>query len=100
MLRYSEKNNEKNKKIVDISEAKNHELQTFDTYNEFGLEQVLNILDKNLKEIIVMYYYDDISVQDISKIIDIPQGTVKSRLARARSKLYEILSKEGDYNVR
>lgn len=96
----AKKNNEKNKKIVDISEAKNHELQTFDTYNEFGLEQVLNILDKNLKEIIVMYYYDDISVQDISKIIDIPQGTVKSRLSRARSKLYEILSKEGDYNVR
>ena len=96
----AKKNNEKSKKIIDISEAKDHELQTFDTYSEFGLERVLNVLDKDLKEVTVMYYYDDISVQDISKILDIPQGTVKSRLARARNKLYEILSKEGDYNVR
>lgn len=96
----AKKNNEKNRKIIDISEAKDYELQTYDNYNEFELDKILNKLDADLKEITVMFYYDDISVKDISEILDIPQGTVKSRLARARLKIYEILSKEGDYNAR
>ena len=96
----AKKNNEKNRKIIDISEAKDYELQAYDDYNEFELDKILNKLDADLKEITVMFYYDDISVKDISEILDIPQGTVKSRLARARLKIYEILSKEGDYNAR
>lgn len=96
----AKKNNEKNKKIINISEAKDYELQTYDDYNEFELDKILNKLDADLKEITVMFYYDDISVKDISKVLDIPQGTVKSRLARARIKIYEFLSKEGDCNVR
>ena len=41
-----------------------------------------------------MYYYNQFSVKEISKIMDIPSGTVKSKLSRARTKLYEILKRE------
>ena len=34
------------------------------------------------------------SVSDISEVINIPKGTVKSRIFRAREKLHQILDKE------
>ena len=42
----------------------------------------------------ILYYYDDYSVNEISEIVDIPIGTVKSRLSRAREILKNKLGKE------
>ena len=57
------------------------------------------IIDKELKEIVVLYYYDDFSVADIANVLEIPQGTVKSRLSRAREQIKEIIKKEeGEFN--
>ena len=94
------KNSEKNKKIIDISEPRDPELETYDDYNDSGLESILKCLDEDLKAATIMFYYDDISVKDISEILSIPEGTVKSRLSRARAKLFEVLGKEGEYYVR
>ena len=38
------------------------------------------------------YDYEDMSIKDISESLNIPQGTIKSRLSRARKRLKEILS--------
>lgn len=64
-------------------------------YNNTELYQVLNKLEDDLKVIVVMYYLQDMPVKEISKILDIPAGTVKSRLSRARKRMREILSLEG-----
>lgn len=66
---------------------------------ENSLEWVLEQIDKDLKEIVVLYYYDDFSVADIANVLKIPQGTVKSRLSRARAQIKEIIKKEeGEFN--
>lgn len=63
----------------------------YELYSEKAeLEILLNKLDEDLRIITVLYYYDDIQVRDISKILKIPEGTVKSRLSRARKKIIEI----------
>ena len=41
-------------------------------------------------------YYDEFSTKEIAKILDIPQGTVKSRLARGRKQLKDLLEMEGE----
>lgn len=64
---------------------------------KIDLETALNVLDEDLRVTTVLYYYDDLSIAEISGILDIPKGTVKSRVHRAREKLYEILSKEEVY---
>ncbi|MBQ3264492.1 MAG: RNA polymerase sigma factor [Ruminococcus sp.] len=40
-----------------------------------------------LREVIVLYYFRDYSVAEMSEILGIPEGTVKSRLSTAREQL-------------
>lgn len=91
----------KNKKIKYLNEKMQIEEETYyDIYSsESELENVLTQLEENLRLVVVLYYYDDLSVADISKILNIPEGTVKSRLSRARDKIYKIIRKEEGRNV-
>lgn len=41
-----------------------------------------------------MYYYNNLKVHDIAEVLEIPAGTVKSRLSRARESLYQNLKPE------
>lgn len=47
------------------------------------LKKVMD-LPKKYKEVILLYYYQELSTCEISKILKIPEGTVRSRLYRAR----------------
>jgi RNA polymerase sigma-70 factor (ECF subfamily) len=91
----------KNKKVVYLNQKL--EIQE-DTYyqmysQESDLERILNQIDSDLKTVTVLYYYDDLSISTISEILNIPEGTVKSRLSRAREKIFKILKKEeGEFN--
>ena len=86
----------KNKKVSYINEKMQiNDSGYYDMYcSESELESVLNQIDSDLKTTVVLYYYDDMSVSQVSEILNIPEGTVKSRLSRAREKLYDILKKE------
>lgn len=92
----------KNKRIytnvTDIDEYNTNEnLKSYDSYDSESLvENVLTKIDDDLKTITVLYYYNDYSVNEIAMILDIPEGTVKSRLSRARGKIYEIIKSEED----
>lgn len=48
-------------------------------------------LDEEFREVVVLYYYEQFSVKEIGKMLKIPDGTVKSRLSRAREKLLRII---------
>ena len=88
----------KNKRVININETFQVKDDGFyDRYaSESDLEWALNKIDEDLKTVTVLYYYDDFSVNEISGVLNIPEGTVKSRLSRARDKLYKILKeKEG-----
>ena len=89
-----------NKKIININQKLEnyHENEYYyDWYKEESdVEKALNSIKEELRLIVVLYYYNDFSVKEIAEICNIPQGTVKSRLARAREKIYIILKKEGE----
>lgn len=56
------------------------------------LYHAINSLDTKLKTVIILYYYNELSIKEISDILCIRQGTVKSRLFSARKKLQNYFS--------
>lgn len=55
-------------------------------------EQVMSLIDNlsdDKRTIILLYYYNDLSVRQIAESLDISEGTVKSRLYHARAELSE-----------
>ena len=59
-----------------------------------GIWPALRRLDPATRAIIVLHYYDDVSVADVAAMLGMPEGTVKVKLARTRAKLRESLSAE------
>ncbi len=51
-------------------------------------------LPPQLRETVVLRYYSEKSVEEISKIMEIPSGTVKSRLHHAREALNQFLARK------
>ncbi|NLI91476.1 MAG: sigma-70 family RNA polymerase sigma factor [Peptococcaceae bacterium] len=52
-------------------------------------------LPLHYREVIILYYYDDLKISDIAKVLEQPEGTVKSHLARGREALEKVMRKEG-----
>ena len=51
------------------------------------LREIIAGLPEKLRNVVYMYYYAEMPVADISQQLDIPQGTVKSRLNKARKEI-------------
>ena len=52
---------------------------------------VLSELPTSQREVIILHYFEDLEVAEIAEMLDIPAGTVKSRLHYARKKLQNLL---------
>ncbi|WP_053956608.1 RNA polymerase sigma factor [Inediibacterium massiliense] len=85
----------KNKRSISLNENINPLNEKYnDCYQNMDLIQALHSLNEELRVTITLFYFEDLSVKNISQILEIPQGTVKSRLNRARTKLREILGED------
>ena len=58
------------------------------------IHQSLIELDDEFRNIIILRDIQELSYEEISKILDLPLGTVKSRINRARLKLKEIIKQD------
>lgn len=83
-------------KIVTYNEYATIETKDSFSIEELELKDAVERLDSELKLLVILYYFEDMSLKDIAESLKIAEGTVKSRLSRARTKLKEIL----DYNER
>jgi RNA polymerase sigma-70 factor (ECF subfamily) len=60
------------------------------------LQQSLQTLTFKERSAVVLFYWEDESLEDIARHLQIPEGTVKSRLSTARKKLQTWLEREGE----
>lgn len=87
----------KNKKITYIEEYRQENLNySEENEHKIDVKKAINMLNDELREIVSLYYVQDESIQSISEILNIPQGTVKSRLSRARNEIAKILNYKED----
>jgi len=55
------------------------------------LQRALNELPEGFRTPVILFYFDDMSYRDIAEQMDLPIGTVMSRLARAKAHLRDRL---------
>jgi len=67
------------------------------TEEKLDLYNAIDLLNDNYKTVIIMMYFNDMKIKDISKVMEIPENTVKTYLRRAKQALGEVL-KEGYLN--
>jgi len=59
------------------------------------LHQALQTLSPHHREVLVLFYLEDFSSSQIAEIVDLPEGTIKSRLHHARENLSKVLKDIG-----
>ena len=64
------------------------------------LYEMIMKLPQRYKEVILLFYYEDFSYDEMAKILNIPKGTVQSRLARGREKLKKMMEERGEISGR
>jgi len=69
---------------IDIDKIEVRQKQRND---ESGIEELMQKLDADRRMVLGLFYFDELSVSEISHVLDVPAGTVKSRLYSAREEL-------------
>lgn len=80
------------KNSVALEDSK--ELYTFDNIKNFDLFNAIMSLPQKERLVVHLFYYEDMSVDEISKVTKIKPSAVKTRLHRARKNLKSILGDE------
>ena len=62
-----------------------------DGFENSEWKEALNSLAENFRLVVMLYYIEGFKTSEISQILDIPEGTVRSRLARGREQLAGLL---------
>jgi len=58
--------------------------------------EMLSQLTENQREILLLMYFNQLSIKEISEILEIPEGTVKSRLVSAKTALKRKMEQSED----
>lgn len=72
--------------VINIPEIKKEELP-------YDLSEIVSTLPEKYKTIIILHYYDDMKIKDISNVLNISEPAVKKRLERARNLIKEIIER-------
>ncbi|MFE4201678.1 sigma-70 family RNA polymerase sigma factor [Aneurinibacillus aneurinilyticus] len=68
-------------------------------YQAIELKEAITHLEDDLRVIIELHYYKDVPIKQIAEFVGVPEGTVKSRLHRARILLAEELESSQERKV-
>lgn len=74
------------------SETADLNAQTWREVRSEQLNRALETLRPEYREVIVLHELEGLAYREIASVLDVPIGTVMSRLARAREKLHEAVA--------
>jgi len=85
----------KNKAVKQISIEEIQECQ-HEEEKEIGLKELFGKLKLKKRVVLNLYYFEQLSISEISIALNIPKGTVKSRLHKAKNELKELWQKHNE----
>ncbi|MFY0253915.1 RNA polymerase sigma factor [Chitinophaga sp. 30R24] len=89
----SYKQEQKIQNITENVHATNSALTVYPVTDYLGFSRVLEKLTKEQRTLIDLAYYKGCTQEEIAKVLDIPLGTVKTRMRNAINQLRNILNK-------
>lgn len=75
----------KNKRTAPTDNVEAYMPEFYDEYHE--LWDIVVKMEVIYREVVILFYYEQLSVKEIGRVLHIPEGTVKSRLSRAKKQL-------------
>jgi RNA polymerase sigma-70 factor (ECF subfamily) len=67
-------------------------VNVIDRLNAETIVNALGNIDEAYRAPLVLYYMEDLSYKQIAEVLQIPLGTVQSRIARAKIRLFQLLN--------
>lgn len=83
----------KQKKVISLADGIEN-THYIDRYSELDLNDAISKLNEELRITTVLFYFEDMSLKNIAEVLKIPEGTVRSRLTRARKQLKILMERE------
>ena len=83
----------KNGRITYLEEY-DKDIPTSDEHRYDDLWEAVSALPEDRRAVVTLYYYEGMTLKEISDILGLPEGTVKSRLGRAREQLRQMLKED------
>lgn len=79
----------------DLERTLNSIPETVASHDEFMcLHAAISKLNLEKRQVIALYYFKDYSLKEVAEILNLPEGTVKSRLSSAREQIRKELNNE------
>lgn len=63
------------------------------THEPLNLREAIGLLPGHMQAVVTLRYFEGFAIHEIVEIFGVPEGTIKSRLSRARAELKKILEK-------
>jgi len=79
----------------DTDEAVLPEMQALRAEEKALLRRAVEALPEPYRQTVLLHYYSELPYETIASLMGTSEGTVKSRMSRAKQRLYDILRKEG-----
>lgn len=95
-----------NKNVIPVEDYHEIIIESNDNYekienhdrDEYIINKIKSLPEK-YKDVVICVYYKELSLKETAKLLNIPIGTVKSRLSRAKIQLKELFEGRTDYEI-
>mgnify|MGYP000437176283 FL=1 len=88
----------KRKKFINYAEKEEMQYECFESIEaEINMNKLLDCLNDYEKIVVTLYYKDNYTTKEISDILNEPEGTIKSRIHRAKEKMKKYIKEENLY---
>jgi RNA polymerase sigma-70 factor (ECF subfamily) len=74
-----------------VASEGNPERGLLESERRMAIWRTIQLLDADHRTVVVLHYYQDMSIAEIASLLEIPAGTVKSRLHTARKRIERTL---------
>jgi RNA polymerase sigma-70 factor (ECF subfamily) len=80
--------------VCPLNDEVNIEAKDISIDEKLDLYNAIDLLRDNYKTVIILKYFNDMTIENIARVMEAPENTVKTYLRRAKESLNKILKED------